>query len=286
MQKLVTPALLLLCLGSCGNNSPEKPTLVTSIYPIEFMVGEIAGDEYNVVNIVPPGTEPHDFELTVSAAKALQNCSAFFASGLGMEHYYDSLNDSIKAKTTILSKGLATQKIDGRDDPHIWLDTALYKQMAGAVTKTLSSLSPARAKAYEQNYSVFSDKIDELTAKCESIASSFQNKVIAVSHAAYGYMCHQFGVEQIHISGLSPDEEPSQKGLESLIDIVEEKGIDTIFFEELASPEIASAIASSTGAKTEELNPLESLSKESVEAGENYFTVYEENIQKIAQAKP
>ena len=45
-------------------------------------------------------------------------------------------------------------------------------------------------------------------------------------------------------------------------------------------------IAAETGAKVESLNPLESLEEEDVENGEDYFSVYLENMEKIARAKP
>ena len=121
---------------------------------------------------------------------------------------------------------------------------------------------------------------------CGDITRDFDGKVIAVSHAAYGYLCKQHGIEQLYINGLSPDDKPQAQSLGKIMDAMRERGIDTIFFEELVSPEIAEYIASQTGAKVDSLNPLESLEQKDIDAGEDYFSVYLENMRKIAKTKP
>ena len=99
-------------------------------------------------------------------------------------------------------------------------------------------------------------------------------------------MAAEFGFEQLYINSLSPNEEPTQKAIEDIIEAISSQGIDTVFFEELASDEVAKKIATETGAKVDSLNPLEGLEESEINRSENYYSVYRENMDKIARAKP
>lgn len=285
MKRTLLLALpLLLC--SCGEPSSSKPTIVASFYPISFLASQIAGEKYEVVNLTPPGSEPHDFELTPRNVVTMTDAKMILLNGLGMEAYEDSLNDSLKQKTYVLSQGIATKTIEGRVDPHIWLDTNNYEAMGQNVLNTLTKIDSENADYYRSNFTLFSKKMADLRKYCTQIANQFEHKTIAVNHAAFGYLCAEWGIEQLYINALSPDEEPTQKAIEEILQAIESKGIDTVFFEELASDAVAKKIASETHAKTESLNPLEGLTQADLNKGKDYFSVYQENMDKIARAKP
>lgn len=278
--------LFPMMMASCGLSPSSGKTLVASFYPIAYVASEIAGDNYEVKCLVPTGEEPHDFDLRPSGAKALEDASAVFLNGLGMEPWSSSLSPSVKSKTYTLSEGIKTLEIDGRLDPHVWLDPIRYLEMADNCCDALSTIDPDNASVYRGNLQSFALKIEDLMKYCQSLAESFDHKVIAVSHAAFGYMAERFGFTQLYINNVSPSEEPSQKAIEAILDAIKTYGIDTVFFEELASDAVARKIAEATGAKCESLNPLEGLDQKSLDAGEDYFSVYKEDMRKIAEAKP
>ena len=285
MRKLLLP-LLTLALTSCGTPAPDKPILAASIYPISFLVSSIAGNEYEVMTITPVGTEPHDYQPIPSTVKRLYDAEAIFLNGYDFEGYDSSFAASLKEKSVYVGESVPAKTFDGVRDPHVWLNTIHYGTMANFVLERLCALNPAKTDYFEANYRSFKAKLDALTLDCTRIASGFLFKTIAVSHAAYGYLCDQFNIEQLYISKLSPNVEPTQQAIEAIMDAIKEKGIDTVFFEELASPEIAKTIASRTGAKTESLHPLEGLTAQEEKEGKDYFSIYRENIEKIKKAKP
>lgn len=282
-----TLALLLpFLLYGCAPSGDSKKTIVASFYPIAFLASEITGNEFEVKTLVPAGSEPHEFELTPRGVAALNDASLILMNGLGMEAWESSLSPSMKEKTITLSQGLETLSIDGRVDPHVWLDTRLYEQMGKKVYEGIVSIDKEHAQIYADNYALFCKKMADLRGYCNEIASSFKQKSVAVNHAAFGYMAAEFGFEQLYINSLSPNEEPTQKAIEDIIEAISSRGIDTVFFEELASDEVAKKIAAETGAKVDSLNPLEGLEESEINRGENYYSVYRENMDKIARAKP
>lgn len=274
----------LLLLASCGFKTQESNLIATSFYPIYHLAKQIAGEQMEVINLTPSGSDPHDYELTPSSRASLSSAKLICLNGLNMEHWASSLSSDLLSKSITLSEGIETEQIDGGVDPHIWLNTKNYLKMGEVLLGKLKEIDPDNASIYQNNFASFSSSLSLLEAMCEEISSSFANKAIAVSHAAYGYMCNQWNIEQIHIAGLSPDEEPSAKQLSDLVDEIKERHIDTVFYEELSSKDLAEFIAKQTGAKTESLNPLEGLTQEEEKEGKDYFSIYLEDMQKIGRA--
>src|ERR671928_218832 len=58
----------LLPLSACAGSADGagRFTIVTSAYPLEYVARRLAGDRAEVVDLVRPGREPHDAELSVA----------------------------------------------------------------------------------------------------------------------------------------------------------------------------------------------------------------------------
>ncbi|SUP40213.1 metal ABC transporter solute-binding protein, Zn/Mn family [Veillonella criceti] len=76
-------------LGGCGSNSTESTknglAVVTTVYPAYDIAKQVGGDKVNVTMLVPPGTEPHDWEPTVNDLKAVGKAKLFIYNGAGLE---------------------------------------------------------------------------------------------------------------------------------------------------------------------------------------------------------
>jgi zinc transport system substrate-binding protein len=93
----------------------------------------------------------------------------------------------------------------------------------------------------------------EMSAALGSCAITY----LVTAHEAFGYLADAYGFEQVGISGLSPEAQPSPAKLAEITDLVRAKGITTIYVEQLLPPDSAEAIASETGASTALLDPIE-----------------------------
>ena len=85
-------------------------------------------------------------------------------------------------------------------------------------------------------------------------------------------------------TGLTPDSEPDPAKMQEVIEYAKKYDIHTIFFEELASPKVAKTLAKEVDAVTAVLNPIEGLSEEDIEAGEDYFSVMRKNLEALRKA--
>lgn len=290
----------------------EKLKVMASFYPMYDFAEKIGGDYVEVTNMVPAGTEPHDWEPAATDIKNLEEADVFIYNGAGMEHWVEDVLASLEnkdLKAVEASKGLellaggeeaeatsedqtetdseaATddQAEEVSYDPHVWLSPKNAKQEMSNIKDALIEADPDHAEAYEQNYETYATKMDDLDAEYQEKLADTKSKDLIVAHEAFGYLCRDYGLNQVGIEGLSPDSEPDAKRMNEIIAFAKENNVKTIFFEELVSPKVAETIASEIGAKTAVLNPLEGLTDEEISAGEDYFSVMESNLEALTQA--
>jgi zinc transport system substrate-binding protein len=142
-------------------------------------------------------------------------------------------------------------------------------------------LIPNNATFYLENKDKLLEKLDQLNITFKNGLIDCQQKDIITSHAAFGYLAKEYDLNQVAITGLSPDEEPSSAKLAQLTNFAKEKNIKYIFFESLVSPKLSNTLALEIGAKTLVLDPLEGLSDDDSKKGKDYFSKMAENLSNL-----
>jgi zinc transport system substrate-binding protein len=208
----------------------------------------------------------------------------FIINGLGLETYADSIQNSINVKTVCATDGIETRTVDGVTDPHVWLSLKNAEKMLKNIADALSAADSANADFYNENYEKYAVLFDALDAEYSSVLSACSRKDIVTAHAAFGYLCADYGLTQVPIEGLSAESEPDAAKMAEILDYVKNNGVTTIFYEELISPTVAESIATQTGAVTAVLNPLEGLSDADVAAGYDYLTEMADNLISLSKA--
>lgn len=305
---LLAAAASAVLLSGCGQkkeaNDGGKLNVMASFYPMYDFAVKIGGDKINVKNMVPAGTEPHDWEPATKDITGLEKADVFVYSGAGMEHWAEDVLKTLKNKNltaveassgiTLMkgheheegeSKEAADEEHEhGEFDPHVWLSPVNAKKEMENIKDAFVKADPANEAYYQANYETYASKFDELDKKYKDTLSPLPNKSVVVAHEAFGYLCNAYGLTQMGIEGLTPDSEPDPARMAQVIDFVKENKVKTIFFEDLVSPKVAETIAKETGAKTEVLNPLEGLTDEQLKNGDDYFTVMEKNLTVLKEA--
>jgi zinc transport system substrate-binding protein len=195
----------------------------------------------------------------------------------------DTASDDASEEATEDGHDHEDEELEGTD-PHVWLDPTRYGQIGTAIAEGLAGLDDAHKGDYTTNADAFTADLTELDAEFTDALASRTSDEIVTSHAAFGYLADRYGLHQVAISGLSPDQEPDTQRMAEVAAFVEEHGVTTIFFETLVSPDIADTLASETGAATAVLNPLEGLTQEQADAGDDYFTVMRQNLAELQTA--
>lgn len=285
MKKIIILALMLILTG-CGSapvKTSNKPQIYTSFYAIYDFVEKIGGDKVDVHNLVPSGTEPHDWEPSSKDMLNLNSADVLFYNGLGMESWIDKVKGAVNGENPKYVE-LSAPFEHTKNDPHIWLDPKNVITMSQEICDTLSDLDPSNEEYYKENLAIFTAQLNKLDNDFKTQLSNVSSKKIVVSHEAYSYLCSAYGLEQTSIDGISADSEPSPAKMKEIADYIKTNNVKYIFFEELVSPKIAQSLADETGVQLLALNPFEGLDQEDIDNGADYISVMEENLKNLVTA--
>jgi zinc transport system substrate-binding protein len=258
----------VLAAVGCGGGHDGEGTIVAAFYPLAFAAERLAPGE-DVATLTPAGVEPHDLELTPRDVERLRDAKLVLYVGGG---FMPALEDAVSDQEN------AVDLLDGADhsgDPHVWLAPLRYARMVERIAGELGDPEAATALVAD---------LEELDAEFRAALAACEQRQIVTSHAAFGHLAAAYDLEQIALTGIAPEAEPSARALEKLIDEVESAGATTVFVETLVSSDLAETIARETGAKTAVLNPLEGLTEDEAEAGADYFSVMRENLAALREA--
>ncbi|WP_432899745.1 metal ABC transporter substrate-binding protein [Micromonospora matsumotoense] len=298
-------ALLVLAGGTaCSTDvagaDPDRVDVVAAFYPLQFVAERVGGDAVTVTNLAKPGAEPHDLELNprqvgqVSQAELVfylkgfqpavdeavaQNAAdrAFDVTGVaplldatagGHEHEHEGESDHAEEE-------------GGGKDPHLWLDPTRLATVADKLAERLGTVDPDRAADFTTRARTLRGELEKLDTEYAAGLKTCQRREIVVSHAAFGYLAERYRLEQIGLTGLTPDTEPAPQRLAEVAREAREHGATTIFFETLVSPKVAETIAAEVGAKTAVLDPIEGLS---ADGGGDYLSVMRTNLTSLRTA--
>ena len=284
-MKKLSLVLLLLVSSVCA-----KLVVTTTIYPLYSIVKKVAGNRVQLNNLVPFGTEAHEFEPTPRDMVTLSKSNLFIISSLVMEPWSAKIvkANNLQNITVDMSKYVTIKKHksfeEGKTyDPHYWLSFDNYIKMIKEIKSFLVQKDPANSEIYAKNAKNYLQKIKALQSKYEALKSC-KNKQVIVNHDAFGYLADDYGIKQYSITGMSPDEQPSAKQITQLIKIAKKENIHTVFFEEFASDKVAETIAREAGATTEELNPAENITKEDNRKNISFLDIMRDNLEKLKGA--
>ncbi len=307
-----TAALLALTgVAACSTDTtsggdPERVDVVAGFYPLQFLAERIGGDAVTVTNLARPGAEPHDLELNPRQVGQIIDAELIiFLDGFqpavdeAIEQNGGDRAFDVAAVEPLLDAtagghdhdhgdehdhddGHADEVSDGAKDPHVWLDPTRLATIGDKLAERLGAVDPERAGDYTRRAATLRTELEQLDTEFSEGLKTCQRREIVVSHTAFGYLTQRYQLEQIGITGLTPEDEPSPQRLAAVTEEAREHGATTIFFETLVSPKVAETIAREVGAQTAVLDPLEGLSTEN--SGGDYLSVMRTNLQTLRTA--
>jgi zinc transport system substrate-binding protein len=254
--------------------------VVASFYPLAEVARDVGGDRVEVLDLTPPGVEPHDLELSTDDVEALNQADIVLYLGGGFQPGVEKVvrraeGDSVDVLGAVEPVG---------DDPHIWLDPLLMKRMVDVTQAALTRADPGQTSGYAERADVYRRRLDQLDAEYRAGLAQCQRQVMVTSHDAFGYLARRYGLEQEAISGLSPEAEPDPRRIAELADLVRRSGATTVFTESLVPPAVAETLAREAGVTTAVLDPVESLTDDQSAAGETYITAMMANLAELRRA--
>jgi len=264
---LLCVAVAMLATGCGGSGSTGRDTVVAALYPLAYAAGQVGAKD--VVNLTPPGAEPHDLELSAREVERVRDAKLVVYIGRGFQPALEGALAGRDGPTLDALSAPGVRLTSDTRDPHVWLDPIRFAAIARSIAHGLGDASAA----------------DDLVRRLGALDREFRrglgrcrSRQIVTSHAAFGYLAARYDLEQIALVGITPEAEPSPRQVARLVRELRDSGATTVFAETLVSPELAETVAREAGAATAVLDPLEGLAAAEADAGADYFSVMRDNL--------
>jgi zinc transport system substrate-binding protein len=270
---ILAAGLLAACGGAAGGG---KKTVVAAFYPLAFAAEQLGGPDFQVENLTPPGSEPHDLELAPQAVGRIESAGVVLYLSHGFQPAVSKAVAQAQGKRIDILAGLPLHQSSEEGltaDPHVWLDPVLFQRVVRTIGTALNRPSGALVV-----------KLERLDREYRAGLHNCTRREFVTSHAAFGYLGQRYGLKQVPITGLAPESEPTPQQLAHVVDIVRRTHATTVFFETLVSPRLADTVAREVGAKTAVLDPIEGLTPSEQAHGDTYLTLMRRNLAALRKA--
>lgn len=261
---LAISALIIAMIGLFAAKNPdetttERPTVAATIFPIADITRNIAGDDVDVVLLLPPGASPHTFEPSPSTLRAIVAAQAVYAIGHGLDSWAGPLANDNGTPVVLMDNGIALRRFDhdaihedegeheeheGEEDhdhadthdhagidPHYWLDMRNAETIAATIAADLSARFPDHADAFAERLKAYALRLQEADAEIRGILADARGTPMVTLHDAWYYFGDAYGLDIVGTFVPAPGREPTPRYLADLGRAVKEHGITTLYTE-------------------------------------------------------
>jgi zinc transport system substrate-binding protein len=263
--------------------NPNTLSITTSSYPLEFIARQLVAGDKVVTNLVPFGTDPHEFEPSAKQISGIYDSTIFLFNGADLDPWAEKIQEDLASKGIVPMKAVAGLTLIDGADPHFWLDTDNMTKVANRLAVVLIKLDPNKTQDYQSRLEAFTKSMRSLDDEYATSLATCKQKNLVISHNFFAYPAKKYGLIEVPISGLSPESEPTPKALADIITLIKSQKVGVIFRETLISPKLVESLAQDAGVKVATLNPLEGLSAQDASLGLDYISIMRENLKQLKQ---
>jgi zinc transport system substrate-binding protein len=272
MKKIILVLAVVAVMFSCNSNKSsnkkqESNVITVSILPQKTFVEKIAGDDFEINLLIPPGSSPAAYTLLPSQLKDISRSAIWFRIGyIGFEHSWKDkiAQANTNMKVVNLSDGLdliADKKEQHGDhvhmdgvDPHVWLSPLLAKQITKRILDELIDLKPEKTAEYKANYMRFVKECDQLNIDLKNKLKPYKGRKIIVFHPSLSYYARDYGLDQYSLE--SGGKEPTPQHLKNVVDLAKKENIKIIYIQSEFDREHARVFAQEIGGDIIQVWPL------------------------------
>ena len=265
----------------------QKKTLVATTSMIADMARVVAGEEVEVLSLVPIGSDPHLFEAVPSDAEKLANADLVLRNGLTLEGWLDELINNSGSSAIVHTVTTGVDAIQSADyanayDPHAWMSCRLAKKYVENISWALMDLIPESKENIRNRANAYLNELDALDSwiKAELQSIPLKHRILVTSHDAFRYYANDYGLKVVSVLGTSTEADVSIDDLNGMIRAIEEANLPAIFVESTINPKLMQQVANDKGIKIGGKLFADSLGDEESEAS-TYLKMMRYNTKQI-----
>jgi len=174
-------------------------------------------------------------------------------------------------------------------DEHVWLSLKNARKLTAVIADTLAETDPDFADYYRENAAVYTGKLADLDARYTEMADNAKFRTILFGDRfPFRYLADDYGLTYYAaFSGCSAESEASFATILFLARKVDELGLPAVLTIEHPRTRIAETVVQNTAAKNQKILVLDSMqgtTASDIQAGMNYLSVMEANLEVLKEA--
>lgn len=293
--------IAVIATGCAKNNTDVKKqdgklNIVATTTMLADVVNIISGEQGNVTGLMGPGNDPHLYQASAGDIKLMENADVILYGGLHLEGKMGEIFSALEGngkEIICAADGLEQEKIietDGIQDPHIWFDVTLWKEVVEYVQSELSRIDPDHAVEYEKNAVEYLKELDDLNTYINNRINEIPDsqRVLVTAHDAFHYFGTAYGIEVVGLQGISTEAEAGTSDVSELAEFIADNQIKAVFVETSISSKSIEALQAAVSAKGFEVSIGGTLYSDSLgdaDSGtETYIKTVKSNVDTIVEA--
>jgi zinc transport system substrate-binding protein len=282
-----------MLLASCQNKDRDVYQIVTTLFPQYDIAKAIAGNEMNVKNVLPFGTDPHSYEITSIDRQYIESSELFIYTSDELENWVDDISLTQTLVLNLeLELDLEHHDHDEEHDVHFWTNPHTMEDMVNVILAHLIEIKPSSADLFTENANAYIETLESHVADLESFLSNYNNDTLTLYIAGHNAMAEfgeYFGLDIVSLfPDFIPDAELSSLELSSFMDALIINNIKAFFIEPLFDQEPLASITIQSALLEQnqtvsyyELHQFHNISQQDFENNVTLFDIFDNNIQNI-----
>ena len=242
----------------------------------------------SVKSLMGPGVDPHIYRPTVRDVRALADAQVVVAHGLLLEGRMEDLWPKLDRRGTEVV--VLSDAVDARDDPHIWMDAAMWATAAEHAGDALAAAMPDRADALRAGAARVAVRWRALDAQVKAAVATIppERRLLVTAHDAFGHFGAAYGIDVRGVQGMSTEAETGLADLRALVDEVVERRVPAVFHETSVPDRAIRALIESAAARGHTLRNASALHSDALgppgSGADTYEGMMRSNVRAIVDA--
>lgn len=283
---------LVIVSGCSVDSRVDKITIAVGIPPLAGFVEEIAGENFDIVILIPAGNSPANYQPTAMEMQQLSEAELYFTLEMPTEEanilpkaldFNDELNiinlrEEVSRIYPLLEVYGHSHDEEGEEgheeeltiDPHLWLSPKRAIEMVKIIERELSLVDTANSELYQKNASEYILKLEELDEQIKKTVQNLDNKTFMIYHGSYTYFADDYGFEMISLEVAGKQATASE--IQEVIEHAMEENISVVFYQDEFDDNQARTVADEIDGRVEKVSPL---SKDYITAMNDFVNILE-----------
>ena len=274
--KLLAIILLLgvITTGCFKRDDMEDISIITTVYPLEYVVNQLYGNNSVVNSIYPDGVDIDEYKITSKEYKDFSKKDLFVYNGLSSDKDIALKLVNKNKNIMIMDANFGMEIQYGIEE--LWLNPSNLLMISQNIKNSLDELIDSKyiKEEIEEAYVNLKVELSELDADIKMLSENASNKTLVVASPSLQYLT-KYGFDVILIDDKSENERNVDKAYNFL-----KYGSDKIFIlSGDKEPESLKKLKNETDAEVITINKLDNISDEDRDNKKTYTSLMKDNIE-------